>query len=501
MTVLVAGCEVRSPLGPEFLARATAATSLTATAVSHSLINLAWQDNATNESGWEVHRSTTGPAGSFSLRTTTGANVSATSDGGLLGSTEYCYKVRTFRRTGRRTTYGEFSTVACATTPPAPVPAAPSGVNATPRYGYQIDVTWIDNSTDETGFRVERAASSSGPWTALATKSANVASHTDYVSQEQQFCYRVVAFNSFGESAASDADCTALPAAPTNLAAAVSGGAVDLSWTDNSVVEDGFQVERAGSGSGWAWSVIATLPANATGYHDAGVTPDNTYWYVVRATKDGGTSGSSEYIQVVVATTIPTAPSDVAAAPQSSSSVAIGWVDGSPNEQGFRVERSIDGGATWEARFTTGVDETGAWDEGLSAETPVCYRVIAFNNLGDSPASNTDCMTPPAGPTGFTATGVDAETVDFAWTDNSGVEDGYEVWVIQCDYYYYGYCYLAWSVAVLAPNSTSFRLQGADAYWYAYVVVAAKDGGYSDWSNQATPTPPPEDSDAGPSEP
>lgn len=498
VAVVLAGCEDQVPLEPVLAARVTAPTNLTAAAVSHSVISLAWQDNATSESGWELHQSTTGPAGTFALRQTTGADVSATSDGGLLGSKEYCYKVRSFRTTGRRTTYGEFSNIACATTLAPPVPAAPSGLTATPYYGYQIVVTWIDNSADETGFRVERSAASSGPWTAIATNGANDVWHVDYLSVEQPACYRVFAFNAYGDSEPSNADCTAVPAAPTNLAATVSGGAVDLSWIDHSGVEDAFQLERSGGGA--PWSLIATLPANATGYHDAGVTADNTYWYVVRATKDGGTSGNSEYVQVVVATTVPNAPTSVNAAPQSSSSVAIGWVDQSSNEQGFRVERSSDGGATWQLLATTGVDETGAGEAGLLAEAQVCYRVIAFNNIGDSPASNPDCTAPPTAPSDLTATGVDAQTVDFEWTNNSGVEDGYEVWVFECYWDYYSYygstCYRSWRVAALPANATSFRLQSADAYWYTYVVVAVKDNGYSDDSNQATPTPPPGDSDA-----
>src|SRR5207245_7504283 len=91
--------------------------------------------------------------------------------------------------------------------------------------------------------------------------------------------------------------------------------ALPISWTDNSGVEDGFTLWRAGGGADW--SVVATLPANTTVYHDAGLTPDNTYWYVVYATKDGGSSGSSESVQVVLATTPPVAASDLGVQPTS----------------------------------------------------------------------------------------------------------------------------------------------------------------------------------------
>src|SRR2546422_7505598 len=51
--------------------------------------------------------------------------------------------------------------------------------------------------------------------------------------------------NSFGDSDPSNVDCTAMPATPTNLKAnPVGGTAVDLTWTDNSAVEDGRSEEH-----------------------------------------------------------------------------------------------------------------------------------------------------------------------------------------------------------------------------------------------------------------
>jgi len=224
---------------------------------------------------------------------------------------------------------------------------------------------------------------------------------------------------------------------------------------------------------------VATLPANTTRYHDAGLTTDNTYWYAVYATKDGGSSSNSEVVQVVLATTPPVAPSGLGVQPSSSSSVYGLWLDQSTNESGFRVERSINGGASWATAATTGPDEYSFGEAGLSAEQQACYRVFAFNSLGDSPPSNTACTTPPAGPTDLTVAAVDAITFDLTWTDNSAVEDGYEVWEDDgcCSQYF---------IASLGPNTTTFRYQES-AYYYAYFVVAVKDGGYSDPSNFAYP--------------
>jgi hypothetical protein len=499
LSFIFGGCDRPTPLAPGIEAATggqpgpavQAPSNTNAVAVSWSQINVGWRDNSSNENGFEVHRSTTGPSGAFTLLASTGAGVTSYSDGSVSGSSQYCYMVRAFRTTGNKKSYSAFSSVACATTPAPPVPRAPSAVNAVPRYGYAFDVTWTDNSSDETGFRVEGSATSAGPWTSVGTPSANVTSLADYLvnypypGNDRPACYRVFAVNSFGDSGPSNVDCTAMPATATNLAAnPVGGTAVDLAWTDNSAVEDGFEVWRTGGGADW--SVVATLPANTTRYHDAGLTPDNTYWYTVYARKDGGSSSNSEVVQVVLATTPPAAPSDLAVQPTSSSGVYGSWLDQSSNELGFRVEHSIDGGASWVTVATTGIDGYDFGDQERSAEQQICYRVIAFNGIGDSPASNTACTTPPAGPTDLTVAAVDAITVDLAWTDNSAVEDGYEVWV----YDPYGNQY---SIP-LGPNTTTFRYQDGGAYDDAYYVVAVKDGGYSDFSSVAYPPAPPSSS-------
>lgn len=296
VTVLVAGCDGRAPLGPEFLARTTAATSVSSTsaaALSESEIDVSWQDNSTNEAGFEVHRSTTGASGTFTLRATTGAGVTAFGDGGLSPSTEYCYKVRMFRTTGRKTSYSTFYNAACATTLAPPVPTAPSGTDATPIGSSAVGMQWVDTSADEDGFRVERSLDMGSTWATVGTVGPNVTSSFDVgLASEQPVCYRVVAFiliDSFGpsDSPPSGTDCTTPPAAPSALTATgVDETTIALAWTDNSTVEDGYQVVRITSTT---WIPI-DLPPNSTGYRDTGVSTDTTYWYVVQAKMDGGFS-------------------------------------------------------------------------------------------------------------------------------------------------------------------------------------------------------------------
>jgi len=73
-------------------------------------------------------------------------------------------------------------------------------------------------------------------------------------------------------------------------ATGLAGPVVDLAWTDNSAVEDGYEVQRGAAGL--AFSAVADLPANSTSYRDATVT-GATYVYRVRAKKDAGFSDVS----------------------------------------------------------------------------------------------------------------------------------------------------------------------------------------------------------------
>lgn len=293
-------CDRRQPVEPGVEAAFTAAWAPTvkapsntnAVAASESRIEVGWQDNSPNEAGFEVHRSANGPGGTFTLRASTGANVTNYSDTGVDPLTQYCYKVRAFRRADGKTGYSDFSNTACATTPAPPAPTAPSGADAKPGTSTSVDVRWSDNSTNEDGFRVERSLDAGATWATAGTVGPNVASFSEAgLASEQQVCYRVIAFNRGGDSPPSNTDCATPPAAPSGLTAATAQQGIDLAWTDNSAVEHGYEVQRATDGV--SFSAVADLPANSTTYHDARATANATYWYRVRAKKDGGFSDPS----------------------------------------------------------------------------------------------------------------------------------------------------------------------------------------------------------------
>ena len=64
---------------------------------------------------------------------------------------------------------------------------------------------------------------------------------------------------------------------------------IDLTWTDNSSSETGFEIWRK-SGNGSFTRLRVTAP-NITHYEDRGLSPNIRYSYHVRAINSGGASG------------------------------------------------------------------------------------------------------------------------------------------------------------------------------------------------------------------
>lgn len=374
-------------------------SNLSASVISWSEIDVSWSTSP-SVNGYQLFRSTSGPATGYSMITTTGARVGTYADIGLNGSTQYCYRVSSFKTAGKNTTYSALSAATCATTLPTPV-AAPSEVNATPQPVYAIQVTWKDNSTNEAGFHVERAPTTNGPWAQGVDVPANATSASLGAAPEQQTCFRVIAYMSGGSSLPSAPDCTARPAGPTGLSAtALDAASITLNWTDNSAVEDGYRVYRVGNVC--CFVEIATLPPNTVTYRDVGVSPDISYTYGVQALKDGGYSAGSNEATAVIPTTIPAAPTGIWATNTNIDYgwiyFDIGWSDNSSNEAGFRVEYSSDGVSDWRYYDATAANVASLHYEYMS-DYPQdgCFRVIAFNALGDSNPSDFSCASSNVG--------------------------------------------------------------------------------------------------------
>jgi hypothetical protein len=72
------------------------------------------------------------------------------------------------------------------------------------------------------------------------------------------------------------------PSAPSSLiASALSSSQIRLIWTDNSINEDGFKIERSMDNK--TWTQIDSVPMNTTGYTATGLLSNKNYYFRVRA--------------------------------------------------------------------------------------------------------------------------------------------------------------------------------------------------------------------------
>src|SRR5260370_11708782 len=75
-------------------------------------------------------------------------------------------------------------------------PAAPSNLAATGVSSSEIDLSWKDNSTTESGFKIESAPTSGGTWTQIATVGKGVTNYANTGLAPSTTCYyRVRAYN------------------------------------------------------------------------------------------------------------------------------------------------------------------------------------------------------------------------------------------------------------------------------------------------------------------
>jgi hypothetical protein len=166
-----------------------APTNLSATTLAANEIRLTWTDNASNESNYHVQRSLDGS--SWSDIVSLGANSTSFNNTGLNGSSTYYYRVRA-SNTGGASAY---SNIAIAATPQAPL-SGPTDLRASAASNSQINLSWADTSTTESGFAIERSLSATSGWSEIARVGANTTSYSNAgLTAATTYFYRVRAYN------------------------------------------------------------------------------------------------------------------------------------------------------------------------------------------------------------------------------------------------------------------------------------------------------------------
>ncbi len=270
---------------------------LTATASGYDRIDLSWQDLADNEDGYQIERSADGE--NYSLIATLAADSDAFADQPLTPETSWFYRVSAVNGAG----VSPASNDAWATTEPAPIPVpqAPSDLSATVLSHTEIALSWNDQSSDETGFELERSLDNGASWDLLVSLGAEVTDYTDQaLAAASTYSYRVRAAGA-GDASDYSNSVTATtepeplypPAAPSDLDAhSLSTAEIALNWTDQAADETAYELERSEDG-GMNWTPVAALAADAIAHTDSGLDAGSFYLYRVRAIGNGGASDYS----------------------------------------------------------------------------------------------------------------------------------------------------------------------------------------------------------------
>ncbi|MGN6211870.1 fibronectin type III domain-containing protein [Parafilimonas sp.] len=172
--------------------------------------------------------------------------------------------------------------------PEGTAPKKPLNLQATATSFDKINLTWTDNSNNETGFQVYRKVVN-GTEEIIHTTAAGVSAFTDSgLNPRTKYIYRVNAVNEFGNSAKTplvNATTTAMPAIKTPTlfkATTLSSSSVKLTWKDNNTTETGYQVFRSVSDS-LHFKPAAILPENSSTYTDSNLYGNMVYYYKVKA--------------------------------------------------------------------------------------------------------------------------------------------------------------------------------------------------------------------------
>lgn len=177
------------------------------------------------------------------------------------------------------------------------------------------------------------------------------------------------------------------PVRPTGLLASTfSNKQINLTWNDNSSLEDGFFIEKK-TGTQGSYGLFAAVPVNTTSYSDTSVdiTEGSAYSYRIKAYNSHGESAYSNEAHVTI---LLYAPSNLAATTISNSQIHLKWTDNSSIEEGFIIERKTGFSGTYSQIASAGANVTAYSNTGLAAGVTYFYRVRAYSSTGDSVYSN-----------------------------------------------------------------------------------------------------------------
>lgn len=331
---------------------------------------------------------------------------------------------------------------------PGTPPAVPSNLKVTPNAYDRLNLTWTDNSNNETGFEIYRSATLTGTYQIVATVPANTTAYTDtLLSPQTTYYYKLKAINGSGDSGFNLVEYgglfykyyerTGMTSLPNfaSLTPAETGNVTTPSLSIRNR-NDNFAIQFLGyitvptTGS---YTFFTSSDAGSKlyiGTYDAAglvVSNDHTSGTVERSGTKTLTANVSYpifidyfeqtgsenltvryqgpsiskrdipsslyinnnvYAQTLALPTAPLAPTTLVATPDASSSIKLTWVDNATNETAYEVYRSSGNNSNFRLQATLQANTTTFTDTALFANLDYFYKVRARNVGGISGYSN-----------------------------------------------------------------------------------------------------------------
>ncbi len=413
-------------------------------------IDVAWttpsSDGGLTVNAYLVHRAD--PSGGSVLVGQVSGQARIFTDTGLPANATFLYSVRARNDAGDGT--------ACIPPPTITHPPPQGGIILqTQPWLREVGLTWTvpGSSRPLLAFEIERAPSSSGPYSALAAVSASFTSHTDRgLENGARFYYRVRAISDAGPGPWSNVALGwtfDVPGPPRNLVAQPGGtaGQISLRWdpptSDGGLAVSGYAILRS-STPGGPYAEVAAHGA-WTDHTDTGRPAGTTWYYVVVAINAAG-RGPASSEAAGTSPGLPGAPTSVSAdSGPGRHEITIRWnppatTGGSPLIR-YWVWAGPDGAnlTRWSSVLHTGSGTHYYAMKNLPDGAVRVFRVSANTSVGEGPASAPVTAAAPSlpGPPRDVAARVGAARyepgrVEVSWeppSDLGGVPVGtYQVW-------------------------------------------------------------------------
>ena len=291
----------------------------------------------------------------------------------------------------------------------------------------KIQINWIDNSTNETAYLIDRKMGAFNWLENFGEVASNITSFTDNIptNSDTVFSYRIKAFDDENYSAYSDTIAWfSTNSAPSNLQLEqMTQDTLKLTWQDNSIGEQYFRIDRKIDEKGWQMN-YAHVPADTTHFLDYTTALYDTCNYKVFAVSGISYSDSTENAFIPF---LP-APSDLQMQALSATQVKLTFQDNCHNEDGYRLYARRGETAVWDLFDIQDYISPTVMiiDTNVIPGIVNYYKICAYFEDDISGFIEGNINTLPA-PGNLTCTQQNVHTFQLTWQDSSQFEQGFKI--------------------------------------------------------------------------